>query len=120
MTKRTLDQVYLDYSGHVEFLDVDIDSPNTKGGFGSTLLHLAAFRGDLEACQLLIENGALVNARGDLNNTPLHDAALADKDQVIELLLKNGADKKLENDLGQTALKIALIGNKSNAEALLR
>ena len=117
---RTIQQVYLDYSGHVEFLGIEISSPHTKGGFDSTLLHLAAYRGDLEACDLLIQNGADVNARGNLQNTPLHDAALANNDKIIEFLLVNGANKNLENEFGQTPLKVALIGNKEKAILLLK
>lgn len=117
---RTIEQVYLDYSGHVEFLGNEINSPNTKGEFDSTLLHLAAYQGDLEACELLVKYGADVNAKGNLDNTPLHDAALSNNEIIIEFLLANGAKKSIENELGQTPLKVAIIGKKENAISLLK
>lgn len=115
-----LRKVYESFRFHPEFLGIDIDSPNARGALGNSLLHLAAFRGDLQACEALIQNGADVNARGDLGNTPLHDAAMGDNDSVIACLLRHGARPDLRNEFHQTPARVADLGGHSAAIQALR
>ena len=47
---------------------------------GNTPLHLSTARGQVEVAQLLIENGADVNAQNDEGSTPLHRASEGQKE----------------------------------------
>ncbi len=63
--------------------------------------------------ELLLANGANVNARDVYGNTPLHIAGMVffpgffDNTDLVELLLSKGADLNAKNDEGDTALMIA-------------
>lgn len=61
---------------------------NTKGYFGESPLHEAAWRGHTEAAALLIQHGANVFARtrGSYSNTPLNYAKTFDRKETVELL----------------------------------
>jgi ankyrin repeat protein len=60
-----------------------------KGFYDDTPLHFAANR---EVAELLLANGAVVDARDRWGNTPLHMAASAGYREVVEVLLAHGAD----------------------------
>ena len=69
---------------------VDVNIANV---FGKTALHRAAERGKLEACEMLIERGANINAEEHTTKlTPLHYAAFRGNVDVIRSLLTAGAD----------------------------
>lgn len=60
---------------------------------GNTPLRLAAESKGFRVAELLIENGANVNAKNnDWYYTPLHEAASSSNLWVAELLIANGAD----------------------------
>jgi len=83
-----------------------------------TPLHLAVENGHAPAVQLLIENGADVNAKIGVNVTPLYLTSSID---VAKILLDNGArpDEQCGLD-GETALHAAVRkGNKQLAEVLI-
>uniref|UniRef100_A0A915K970 Uncharacterized protein n=1 Tax=Romanomermis culicivorax TaxID=13658 RepID=A0A915K970_ROMCU len=67
-----------------------------------TALHEACNKGCLEAAEILMKNGANVNACGPEDDTPLHDAALNGNKDLVILLLKNGADACKSNAGGRT------------------
>ena len=71
---------------------VDVDEDDSSwGSWGETPLQLAARYSHNEIVELLIDNGADVNAKDVNGNTPLHLAALFGRKEVVELLIANGA-----------------------------
>ena len=73
-----------------EMIKAGVDVNNTKDYHGGTPLHWAAYKGCLDACRLLIEHGADVNALDTFGDTPLSDAISEDHTDVVELLEKHG------------------------------
>jgi len=79
-----------------------------------TALHLAAFGGHMEACRLLLANGAEVDAltlpteRAESGDTPLMRAVWGRSIPVAELLLEAGADvDDVDGMTGETPLLAA-------------
>ncbi len=66
-------------------LDV-VDSNNL------TPLHIAALRGQTDACELLIANGAKVDTKDKYGRTPAHHALRAGNIETANTLIKKGAD----------------------------
>jgi len=75
---------------------------------GSTLLHLAARRGDCEVIQLAIIFGGNVNALGERGWTPLHEAVSNHQVTAARLLLASGADPKIATGGGDDAKKLTM------------
>ena len=94
--------------GHVEVCRVlvargaKLDAPSNKG---STAMHVASWRGRLEAVKFLLDAGAEVRAGsvGDHNQTPLHMAIIHGRaDVAIELARRLGPEAlsaRAEHDL---------------------
>src|SRR5690606_16894885 len=59
---------------------------------GTTPLHWAVYRNDLEAVKRLLKAGADARARNDYGATPLSEAAVTGNVEVIRRLLDAGAD----------------------------
>lgn len=79
----------MDYEADVNLIDYN----------GWTALHHAAFKGDVESCRELIENGANVNAYSTSMKTPLHLAAFHNHPEIIHLLVTSGASLEgISND----------------------
>lgn len=75
--------------------DAYVDEENTDGW---TSLHYAAFYGNIEGAEFLINNGARVNAQTVHRDTPLHMAARGNHVAMAKLLMKRGADPTLLNN----------------------
>lgn len=115
-----LAEIIKKYSVYPEFLGTAISHPDQPGAMGSTMLHIAAWNGELDDVQALIESGANVNAVGDEGFTPLHSAAIKGRVEAIKLLLKSGADPRMTNGWGKTPLQIAETGQHGEAAEILR
>ncbi|XP_061924709.1 BRCA1-associated RING domain protein 1-like isoform X1 [Entelurus aequoreus] len=62
-----------------------------KNHKGETPLHLAAIKGDVEAVQKLLEQGADPNLKDNAGWTPLHEACNLGHEAVVQVLLSSGA-----------------------------
>ena len=67
----------------------------------------AAQSGNIEACKLLLMNGASVKAKDHDGLTALHYAAKYNHPEVVELLVAHGADCKEKHSHGSTPLHLA-------------
>ena len=74
---------------------VDVNEPRLEGsdphGKG-TPLHAAAYKGYEEIAELLISNGALLEAKNHNDQTTLQVAAFWNNSNIVKLLLSKGAD----------------------------
>lgn len=86
-----------------------------------TALHCACYAGWMECVQVLVEEGANVNARSELSITPLMESVIHnDKPEILEYLISHGADPNAADVAGYTALhKCAAINHAANARVLL-
>ena len=75
---------------------------------GWTPLHYAATRGHLAVLNLLLEEHAYIDAASPNNTTPLMMAAHYGTPSAVKLLLDAGADPMLKNDLGLNAIDFAV------------
>ncbi len=94
---------------------------DAKSWTGETPLARAALFVRMEIAELLLENGADVNARNVTGMTPLHWAVYLgfQDDDVIELLLEAGADVNAKTKEGQTPVDLAgELGNEEVVELL--
>ncbi len=87
---------------------------------GTTPLHWAVYRNDVEAVKRLLKAGAEVNASNDYGATPLSEAAVSGNVEVIRRLLDAGADVNATNADGQSPLMvIARSANVAAAKLLI-
>ena len=82
---------------------------NATEADGSTALHWAARRNDLETAGLLIRAGANVKAANRFGVTPLALASTTGGAAMVELLLKSGADPNSTSAEGEPAIMTAAL-----------
>jgi len=85
----------------------DDNDKNEENAEAFSPLIQAAFRGDLEECSQLIQNGADVNATNETGMTPLHAAVSSRHRAIVSLLLDSGADIDAMTKNGITPLLLA-------------
>ena len=93
---------------------------NVRQGDGSTALHWAAFREDIEMTKMLLAAGADVKAatrEGAI--TPLFMACSSGSAPIVEALLKAGADPNSVKSNGTTALMTAASSGSPEAVKVL-
>eukprot|EP00300_Choanocystis_sp_HF-7_P016627 c19470_g1_i8.p1 GENE.c19470_g1_i8~~c19470_g1_i8.p1 ORF type:complete len:129 (-),score=13.53 c19470_g1_i8:136-522(-) len=73
---------------------------------------MASFYGHLDIMELLIENGALINALDADSRTPLHWAAHEGHTGAVELLLRHDADWTIRESTGLLARQEAELAEK--------
>jgi ankyrin repeat protein len=95
----------------------DVNVPQTDG---STALHWAAERDDVELAELLLQAGARVGARTREGVTPLQLAAINGSARMLDRLLKRGADPNgALTPSSDTALMMAARTGKTDAVRIL-
>jgi uncharacterized protein len=93
---------------------------NAAEADGTTALHWASYRDDVESADLLIRAGARVNAANDLGATPLWSASLNGSPVMVRRLLQAGANPNAALLLGETPVMVASrTGNPDIVEQLL-
>lgn len=80
---------------------------NAADADGTTALHWASYRDDVETADLLIRAGARVNAANDLGATPLWTASLNGSAAMVRRLLEAGANPNAVLLAGETSVMVA-------------
>lgn len=86
-------------------IDQGWDLEETETRYHKTALIVAAEIGRTAIVDLLLSNGANVDARDQWMETALHYAALNGNFEIVKLLIAAGADPEAETDDGQTPLQ---------------
>jgi ankyrin repeat protein len=103
-------------------LKADPSAVTTRSKFGWTLLHLAAYAGNVPNTELLLARGAEVGSRAKTKflNTPLQTALLSGQYATAKLLLEHGADALVRQAKGFTPMhEAALLGRQDLVQLLL-
>lgn len=95
--------------------------PDAKGQDDWTALHLAAYEGFQEVCEVLLNScSAGITARTSMGRTALHHAAVRGFASLVPVLLNAGADLNAEDADGNTPLHLASAsGHVAALQALL-
>jgi len=80
---------------------------NASQADGTTPLHWAVYRDDLELTKLLLAHGANPKATNALGSTPLAEGVKVANLELVSALLKAGADVESPNADGETVLMLA-------------
>ncbi|XP_078594969.1 uncharacterized protein LOC144872550 [Branchiostoma floridae x Branchiostoma japonicum] len=100
---------------------VDVNAYRDWRGEYQTSLHVASRYGQTEVAELLIKNGAELEARNSDDQTSLHVASEYGQTEVAELLIKNGANLEVRGWRDQTSLHVASqYGQTEVAELLIK
>jgi len=96
-------------SGNLENLQSALtkDNLNLKDGKGYSPLMLAAYNGNFEATEFLLEMGADPNSSDNSGSTILMGASFKGHLEIVKLLVEKGANPKATNPKNQTALQFA-------------
>ena len=85
---------------------------NKRNRLGCTPLYIAAQRGNLQLCKLLIDMGADLNMPNKYGHSPLHRAACNGHLNVCKLLVSKGCQLDSRTNWGFTPLDRAIQKNK--------
>ncbi len=90
-----------------------------KDNQGMTLLHRAVQNKSKKLAELLIAQGANVNAKNNQGDTPLHLAVQSNNKELAELLIAKRVDVNARDNYGHTPLHLALLYNNKEVAKLL-
>jgi uncharacterized protein len=100
-------------------VDPKLVGSRDKHANDETALHQAAWYGRKDVGELLLANGADVNARSSMGETPLHAAAAMNKVEFVSVLLAHKADINAMDEKGWTPLHAAAHSNRKETVELL-
>ena len=106
-------------SGHKDVVEVLITHGANVNTSGTTPLHYASERNNIEIARLLIAKHSDVNAKNAVGDTPLHLAVRNNDRNIVELLIANGADVNARNNEGKRPVDDTLIRNCKEVGELL-
>lgn len=95
-----------------------VDIVNKKGANGNAALYVATENGQEEIVDVLLANGADVNAVNNQGNAALHAATKNGQEKIVGVLLANGADVNAQNSEGKTSLHLAAEENEGSKEVI--
>jgi hypothetical protein len=90
-----------------------------KGGVYGNALQAASYHGHGEIVQILIDNGADVNAQGGRHGNALYAASLNGHEKVVQMLLDNGAEVNAQGGRYSNALQAASEGGHEKVVQIL-
>jgi hypothetical protein len=93
--------------------------PGATDEFGASVLHQAVEKGEIQAVEAFIRQGADVNARDRNGDTSLAIAAEKNDLKTARILLAGGGDVNTKNLYGDTPLMLAVSGGFAELTALL-
>ena len=93
------------------FEDTNLIDVNQKNWCGDFPLQIAVVTNDIPAVQVLIDNGAAVDAKGEDGFTALHWATIKRNHAAIRVLLSRGANPGIKNGFGASPIDIATKSN---------
>ena len=105
--------------GHLDLCKLLIARDADVNKPGWAPLHYAATGGHLAIMELLLEHHAFIDAESPNGTTPLMMAAHYGTPAAVKLLLEAGADPAMKNQLGLTAIDFANRANRPDAAALI-
>lgn len=114
-----LNEVFTKYSEDPFFCDGTNLGVNSRAMDGDTLLHRAIVRNDIHSVEVLLKNGAEIDAIGDMGNTALHYAVDCTNSQMVPLVLSFGASCNIRNEFGDTASEWAVSCKNTRAVELI-
>ena len=110
--------------GNVEAVKQHLDAGtyinSRNSGNEWTPLHVASFEGNKKIVELLVAEGADVDARDRLSDRPIHHAITYKYKDIVEFLISKSADVNAKNAAKYTPLHLAIRDdNKKVAELLI-
>lgn len=90
------------------------------GGDVAALMKVFGTLGDVAVMNLLLNNGADINAVNKAGRTPLHAAAEHNSPQMALFLLMRGADANIKDKIGQTPMDLAMSHGYKDFEDILK
>ena len=94
---------------------------NAAQGDGTTPLHWAVYKIDVDLARTLLEHGAKPNVINNYGSSPLAEAVKAANARLVGMLLDAGSNVEEPNQEGQTALMLAArAGSLEVADLLVR
>ena len=108
------------YGDIIDFLAALRVSLTHRDKLGNSALYYAVNRGHVDAVEVLIEKGSLINSENRRGITPLMIAASQGRAEIVQILLKSGVDTSKRDYTGRTALMWAKWNKKQIIVNLLR
>ena len=95
-------------------------NPNQRDASGTAAIMWAAYHGDLELVNALIDAGADVTSTNAFGTSAITEAAIIGNAQILAALIAAGADPNFENPEGETPIMaVARAGDVDAARVLL-